>query len=305
MINKSPLGGVRINGVPVYETSRLKEIEYDCILVVPGNHKVEIIQQLVAMGIEKNKIIPWFTDGGHSWEKKRISFQGESLLAEMDDVKIRLQHSSDILAFEEIYLRNTYGFYCGTQPSIAVDIGMNIGLATLMLAHHPEVAHVYSYEPFADTYAQAEYNVSLNPHLQAKITMNNYGLSNKDMVQRIPYNQDFPGGMRTGEAYAGIDQDGVEIQLKDAATILKPIFEKHREKNIIMKIDCEGSEYSIFRSLESSGLLNVPQIYLMETHDGREQELLSALKRTGYGYFAPYDGRNGLGSIYAIKMNSV
>lgn len=301
MTDRGPWGG-QIYNIPVYQPSYLKRIEYDCVLVVPGNHKLEIMQQLMSMGVDESKIIPWFPDGGHGWQRKNVSFKGDYLLAEMDNLKIKLKHSSDFLAFEEIYLRNNYDFYYSDKTAcIAVDIGMNIGLATLMLANRPEVFHVYSFEPFLETYTQAQNNLSMNPHLQSKVSMYNYGLSNSEMTQKISYNADFPGGMRTGSAFEGTSQGGEEIYLKDASAVLKPIFDAHQDKNIIVKIDCEGSEYSIFDSLERTGLLSIPKIYIMETHDGREQELLLALRKAGYTYFAPYDGRDGLGSIYAVK----
>ena len=65
------------------------------------------------------------------------------------------------------------------KNSIVIDIGMNVGIASLFFATLPHVEKVYAFEPFKAPYLRAMDNFKLNPALSAKIQAYNFGLSNK------------------------------------------------------------------------------------------------------------------------------
>lgn len=277
------------------------ELAFDVVLVVPGYHKMDIIRQLLQMGVAKEKIVPWFTEGGHRFKSRSFEIQDDCVLATMDDIRIALRHSSDFVAFEEIYLRNTYDFFYRARPAVAIDIGMNIGLASLWLAHEENIERVYAFEPFPETFQQAKENLARNPALARKIHAENIALSDCEGTRALGYRKDFPGGMSIfGEEDAAGDAQSIVI--KKAGDVLCPIFAAEKDHDIFVKIDCEGSEYEILDDLERAGILDVPKVYVMETHLGREQELLERLRRHGYAYFDQYDGRGGLGALYAVKV---
>jgi hypothetical protein len=48
-----------------------------------------------------------------------------------------------------------------------------------------------------------------------------------------------------------------------------------------LKMDCEGAEYAILRSISSEGFSRIGRVS-METHDGRGQEAVSILKSHGF-----------------------
>ena len=80
--------------------------------------------------------------------------------------------------------------------------------------------------------------------------------------------------------------------------------EKHIGIKIVLKVDCEGAEYSIFENLFATGVLDKIYMILMETHDGRENEIKSLLAQSGFIYFDNYVGYHSkLSFIYAVNTS--
>ena len=48
-----------LHGVTFHNIDEIGQISFDVIVVAPAYHKMEIIHQLMAHGITKDKIIPW------------------------------------------------------------------------------------------------------------------------------------------------------------------------------------------------------------------------------------------------------
>lgn len=292
--------------ITVISPELLCDFKYDKILVVTMK-QVEIIKQLRKMNVEKDKIVAWYPKG-LQWEKKGISINDDcSINAVFDNIQFNVVHVSDSCIMKEIFFNGEYKCYIGEEASIVIDIGMNIGLATLFFANYSNVKKVYAFEPFKKTYAQAIRNIMMNTEKIAdKISAFNYALSNYNGKQRFEYNEDFPGGMRIANGSINCSKGGdyAEIEIKEAGEILKNIIEANKDKKIIMKIDCEGSEYNIFESMEKFQLIDKIDVFLMETHDGREQEIESYLKKYHFIYFNQYlGGPAGLGMLYAVSGN--
>jgi FkbM family methyltransferase len=219
----------------------------------------------------------------------------------------------DLRFIGEVYLRNTYNFICDGDACV-IDIGMNIGLASLFFATKSFVKEVHSYEPFKRTYDRALANISLNPSLSAKISPNNCGLADFDDMRTvfIPDNDDDSGylpirGVKSGEQ--------VQISVRNAAPVLAPIVESaiSRGLKVIAKLDCEGSEFAIFDILESTGILGKISAFMVEWHKGigekTQKDLIEPLLKHGFMIFditaSSGDGRNsisGNGFFYAARM---
>jgi len=101
---------------------------------------------------------------------------------------------------------------------------------------------------------------------------------------------------------------GIEVPLsiRDAATTLGPIIEAAlaRGRRIVMKIDCEGSEFQIFDSLERAGLLDKITAVMVEWHrvfDGKSQHtLMEPLRQRGF-VTIDRSPRTGNGFFYAVR----
>jgi hypothetical protein len=88
--------------------------------------------------------------------------------------------------------------------------------------------------------------------------------------------------------------------------MLRPIIEaaKARGRDIVVKVDCEGAEFSIFAALDAGGLLEDISAFMVEWHsiDWRktQHDLAAPLLRHGFVVFElSRGGENGL--FYAVK----
>ncbi|OGQ79015.1 MAG: hypothetical protein A2289_22400 [Deltaproteobacteria bacterium RIFOXYA12_FULL_58_15] len=98
-----------------------------------------------------------------------LSFTDDAVLFCYKGLKLTFRQKDEIEIFSEIYQSHLYAMPFSAH-SIVLDIGANIGLASLYFACHPSVAHVESFEPFALTFAILQETLQSNPELARKIT---------------------------------------------------------------------------------------------------------------------------------------
>ncbi len=97
------------------------------------------------------------------------------------------------------------------------------------------------------------------------------------------------------------------VVLRDAASALAPIIDSARARglDVIVKMDCEGSEYAVFETLERSGLIGRASAYMVEWHaifpDKTQEDLIAPLRRAGFMVFDRSPPR-GNGFFYAVKQ---
>ena len=203
-----------------------------------------------------------------------------------------------------VILGEEYKFDSNNNDEYVVfDIGLNIGLASLYFAGKDNISEIYSFEPFVPTFKVAERNMELNPNLAKKIHIFNFGLSDHEDTLDIGYNPDLPGAMSSMPGHSEL-QDNSEkekIVLKVASDILGPLFEKHSDKKILIKMDVEGAEREILPNLDKAGLLKKVDILLMEYHDGYSKPLADILEKNGMKTEITGPSKNNVGMINAYR----
>jgi FkbM family methyltransferase len=179
-------------------------------------------------------------------------------------------------------LSGEYDFDSHGKDFVAIDIGLNIGLASLYLARKDFIKKIYSFEPFKPIFDQAKNNLKLNPQISNKIEIFNFGLSDHDGEIEVAFNPDLPGQMSTIiDRFADKGYGKETATLKRASKILTPIFARHG-KNIMLKIDCEGGEREIIPDLAKFELLGHVSVIIMEWHNGIVQPLEDLVKKHGF-----------------------
>lgn len=196
-----------------------------------------------------------------------------------------------IVIVEEIFKNEEYNFEIGAE-AVVIDIGMNIGLASLFFAARDDVKYVYGFEPFKPTFEQAMFNFKINQKYAGKIHPYNYGLGDKDKELTFEYYPKVPGRMSTVKPITAIYHPNSRyptktetVQIKNAAKDINSIIERHKDKKIIIKCDTEGSEKEIFEKLDSEGILKNVDILIIEYHFSYDVPLLNILKRNGFIFF--------------------
>ena len=169
-------------------------------------------------------------------------------------------HLSEIM-FNQPY----YWLYSQAKPhTILIDIGAFIGDTTVYFAMNPNIDKVIAYEPHPDTFRILSENVKSMPEpVSSKIILKNVAITDKE--GHVTNNmKEITGTNKTVKSKNGIRSKILKKELQGF-------------NNIIIKSDCEGGEYQIFKNIED--LKNVYAIQ-MEYHKGYSA-LEEVLKRGG------------------------
>jgi FkbM family methyltransferase len=178
----------------------------------------------------------------------------------------------------EDYFRNGISLKSG---DLVIDIGANFGSFAMLAAKKVgPTGSVIAFEPNPDAYLRLVRSVELNGF--KNVVARNEAVSADD-GEMVLYLQKKSSLVTAFNSIDGRETDTLKAVKVKAASIRSVINESPREINL-MKIDCEGGEYSIFDVLNEELLQKVRQIS-MELHDieGRsKQEIASKLVAAGY-----------------------
>lgn len=225
------------------------------------------------------------------------------------NLAFRITNSEEIDIAREIFLEGSYSF--SLEGSwVVFDIGANVGLASLNFASQPWVSHVYAFEPFEATVDAFLQNLALNPSLAEKLTVHRLGWSDREETVTLQYHRERSGSMRLDGpgAYGGPPSGAGErasIQLHRASSEFYRHLPLSSGQPILMKLDCEGSEYPILRDLEAADLLGKIDALVIEWHYALPDELTTRLARAGFcTQVRPVRESDRQGLIFAWRQNT-
>ncbi|MEQ8520312.1 MAG: FkbM family methyltransferase [Cytophagales bacterium] len=240
-------------------------------------------------------------------EQENIHFKvsDEIIYCLIDELKIAIYNAEEIFIIKEIWLDGCYNLN-GLQLKncVIMDVGMNVGMASLFFSTKEFVKKIYAYEPFKPTFEIAKLNIGLNKNLQNIIEFYNFGMSSKNEEIEVEYSSDHRG--RTGIWGTDLVLDQIEsskkekLELRDFNRELERIIEENPNSPLVLKIDCEGSEYDIFQSLNED-LLKPVKCILMEWHLKGPDEIVEKLKSNGFSLLSFNSRSKKVGMIYAFK----
>lgn len=289
-----------IDDLKVISPSDLSNYNYEKILLLV-EAKREVIKQLLELGVSKSDIIFGFENVKNITSIKIL--EDCSVEVEISTIKVLLKSKSDFIIFNEIFVMEDYQFDFPSEKMIIFDIGMNIGLASLFFAMKDNVKKIYSFEPFKETYNRALDNFNKNTDkTKTKIQAFNFGLAKSDANLEIIYNEQLSGGMNIFNNISTVGNKE-EIEVRNVIDVFLPLFEKHSNDDIILKVDCEGAEYEIFDALAESGLLQKVKGCIVEFHGHRKEYLENIFSKNGFAYSSRYDNYLvEVGFIHAFKI---
>lgn len=165
---------------------------------------------------------------------------------------------------------------------------------------------VVGFEPFKTTYNQALANIGQNEGLKDRIITHQYGLGGTNRRIRTDYSFDlcrFASIYGYPENLLDSSCDMEEIEIRNAAEVVREIKQEFPNRNIIMKIDCEGSEYEIIDSLYKNKLLGDIYCLIMRWHirepTNDPAKLVSQLEASNFVVIETR-GKPDVGSLYAF-----
>lgn len=234
----------------------------------------------------------------------RFSINENRVLAERENLKVEVQTAEELFILSEIFLEHEYRF---SRPgrSVVIDVGMNVGFASLYFAARPDVEHVYGFEPFAPTVAQCRHNLSLNPGLSNKITTNAFGLGAEQRSVEVDYDFDNKGqvgihGIKLINSKIGVPQKE-RIAIQPVRPEIEKIAVRHPGMGLVCKVDCEGAEYELFSAFAEAGFPEPVKMILMEWHEQGPEDLIAVCKGAGFSVVCTANAAKNVGMIYAVR----
>jgi FkbM family methyltransferase len=181
--------------------------------------------------------------------------------------------TSDVGTFEEVFLMRHYDLpFAGFEPRHILDLGANIGYASIYFAARWPQAHILAVEPVPSNLDLLNRNTRLWNHitcLQAAVW------SHPSWVQ-VANPDDEPNAYRMGES-----QDSSEKNIP-AYTIAQLIERMGCKRLDLLKMDVEGAEAEIFQN--STGWLDRVNVLIIELHDRIVPGCAQALYHELQGY---------------------
>lgn len=237
-------------------------------------------------------------------------FEQNEMFVKINELTIKVETLEELYIINEVFIENMYRIE-SKSDYIVFDIGMNVGITSLYFSQFDNIKAIYGFEPFKPTFECANVNVMLNKKYTSKIHLSNVGLSNADKSINLSFDPQNKGnvGIKNVGIYEGDTKQLEQIELKQASTSLQKIINEHPGNKIIVKLDCEGSEYDIIENLESASMLPAFNIFMIEWHkmDGyksRLNNLIASLKKNGFVVFTIGSFDSEIGMIYALNSYS-
>lgn len=230
----------------------------------------------------------------------------DDVILTIDGVCLRLSCWEELFIAHEVFYRGVYNLR-SDKPFSFVDVGMNTGTTALYYASNPLCAHVDGFELFAPTARLARRNLSLNPHLTGKISIHEYGLGAEDQSLDLEYFPDLKGSIGTAglpsyahAAGAEPKSHKVKAVVRSAGPIIEQVLRDASACPLVCKLDCEGSEYDIIRSLAEVDLLRKVSVFMIEWHLRGPQELKDILIANGFTCLSFDEHSQTHGMLYAF-----
>jgi FkbM family methyltransferase len=244
--------------------------------------------------------IRYIYEKGISW-----SIKDDGIVAIIDELRLSLRCAEDFQILDEVFIKSEYRYRI-RRKHIVIDVGMNAGFASLFFANNEMAEAVYSFDPFSEPYSRAVCNFRNNPDIAHKINPHQIGLSDHDEDVEVKTVNGFTLGM----TLRGLEHGEFEtIRVRNAAASLGPLINDATSKElaIVLKLDCEGSEFSIFQSLAQASLLDLIDIIMVEWHKEwshllNQDDLVNPLVDRGFIVFDRTEKSAQMaGMLYAVR----
>ncbi|MFA6992025.1 MAG: FkbM family methyltransferase [Candidatus Gracilibacteria bacterium] len=214
-------------------------------------------------------------------------------------VSLILRTDADESVFNEVFIERDYKSLeeiIKKAKNPIVDIGAHIGVFCVYTRTLNEGAPLFAYEPETENFKTLKENLKLN-HLEKTVIIKNTAVTGKEEIRELYIKQDSHNHslLNFGENIG---------ETKVQTTTLQKILQKTGSCDLL-KMDCEGAEFEILKSMSSEDFKKIKNIYI-EYHeyssDLKSIELKQILEQNGFKTkLTPSHYDRQMGFILAIK----
>src|SRR5258707_786201 len=224
------------------------------------------------------------------------------ILLDTGEVKLWLDGADVTFIAQEVFGNQEYGV-TSSNESIVIDIGMNVATTALFFAKEPAVKKVIAFEPSSQAIERAKRNFALNPLIAKKIEVRPYALGDangKAYLEVIP-ERSTVSKILPDSSSPTKQENQVLVEIRDAEAELQALVgEVEEHQQIILKVDCEGSEREIFRRLSADTISRI-DVILLEWHSADIMgEIMQTVEKLPF-YVLVQRREKNIGMLYAFR----
>lgn len=189
--------------------------------------------------------------------------------------------TSDMAVIKEILLKKgpscEYWLPDSFEPKTILDIGANIGITSILFANKFPNSNIHAFEPLKDNFKIMSDNVAS----YSNINIHPFGLGDQNEKLTM-YKSDDPDNFAAWSLYPDLKNidasQSTIIDIKEANSEINSIGIDCFD---LIKIDTEGAEYPIIKSMDVN-FLKRTQLFVGELHGNHDYEFLSYLNEIGF-----------------------
>ena len=234
-------------------------------------------------------------------------------LRDEDLILLSRSYALDVRIIKEVYVYNVYNTLNINEEDIVVDIGAHIGSFSIMSGLKTgNTGKVYAFEPIPETFRILKKNIYYNS-LQEIVYPYRYAISNTKKKEKMYIFKSsnksllFHSSSFYKQQTETIDAT-IEEKIEVECITLRDIFDLGELDRIdVVKMDCEGEEYSIIFDTPAGYLMRIGKLFI-EYHDMLSQkythkDLIDYLLKLKFNvvHEMPKYSERGCGIIYAWR----
>ena len=210
-------------------------------------------------------------------------------------LKCRLKEGYDLGHIVEIFEKEDYNQ--NLKNATVIDVGASTADSSIYFATKGAKV-VYGIEPMKESYDLGLYNVKIN-HFEDKVQLMNAALGIATGELELTVSSRDPNS-NSVEPTETVKKKGIIFDSKRIvkSISIRDIIARYGLSKIdLLKMDCEGCEYDVFRNIEDETISRIRNI-ILEFHDGI-QFLAEFLEKMGYS--VTYEHSTGTGILKARR----
>jgi FkbM family methyltransferase len=218
-----------------------------------------------------------------NWYTLQLMFAGfrktKGEIRMWDGFKINVKSFNDICVMDEVFIDRVYDVKNIVPKSgVVFDVGAHIGTFSLYAVKFLKARKVYSFEPCPENFAILNANVQSN-HLDATIKP----------IQKAIFGETGSRALFLSEKNDGMHSlyfDNPQAKrLKVECITLKQAFEENHIEHVdCLKLDCEGAEWDILKTIDHETLSKI-SVITMEYHFKPKDDFVELLMQLGFRVF--------------------